>query len=59
MSAPTYLICLECESPCYGFEWNDGEVTGILCEVCGNEDCDGFATEDEIEAMGSVYAERG
>lgn len=48
---PDYLICLECESPCYVFEWRDGAVKEALCTVCGNEDVESFATEDEYEAL--------
>lgn len=51
MSAPDYLICLECESPCYSFEWGDGKVKEAICTVCGNEDIESFATEDEYEAL--------
>ena len=48
---PDYLICLECESPVYVFEWADGKVREALCEVCGNEEAAQFATEDEYEAL--------
>jgi len=48
---PDYLICLECESPCYVFEWKDGAITEAVCTVCGNEDLDSFATESEYEAL--------
>jgi len=51
MSSPDYLICLECESPCYVFVWADNKATEALCEVCGNEDVAEFATEDEYEAL--------
>ena len=48
---PDYLICLECESPCYIFEWAEGKVVEALCTVCGNEELDSFATEEEFEAL--------
>ena len=51
MSAPDYVICLECETPVYIFEWHDGKVTEALCTMCGNEDVSSFATEDEYEAL--------
>lgn len=52
MPLPDYLICLECETPCYVFEWNDeGKVTEILCQTCGNDELDEFATPEEFEAM--------
>ena len=48
---PDYLICLECESPCYVFEWVDGTTKEAVCEVCGNDDPQNFATEDEYEDL--------
>lgn len=48
---PDYLICLECETPCYIFEWKDGSVAEAMCELCGNQDPAQFATEDEYEAL--------
>jgi hypothetical protein len=51
MAAPEYLICLNCETPCYTFEYKDGEVTEALCEACGNDEPDQFATEEEVDAM--------
>jgi len=51
MPAPEYLICLGCESPCYVFEWKDGELSEVLCEVCGNDAPDQFALEEDFEAL--------
>ena len=48
---PDYLICLECESPCYIFEWEDGKVVEATCTVCGNEDPSQFATESDFEEL--------
>lgn len=48
---PDYLICLECESPVYVFEWKEGEVKEAICDVCGNDDVQNFATEDEYEDL--------
>ncbi len=48
---PEYLICLECESPTYVFEWLDGKVLEAQCTTCGNEDPSQFATEEELEEM--------
>ncbi len=48
---PDYLICLECESPCYVFEWEDEEVREATCEVCGNDDPERFLTASEFEEM--------
>ena len=50
---PDYLLCLECETPCYVFEWKDGKTTDAVCEMCGNTDPAQFATEEEYEALAS------
>lgn len=51
MPTPEYVMCLECESPCYDFEWDEGEVSEAFCEGCGNDDPTQFATEDEMDAL--------
>ncbi len=52
MEAPEYLICLNCETPCYVFEWGDEEqATEAFCEACGNDDPEQFVTEEEYEAL--------
>jgi hypothetical protein len=48
---PDYLICLECESPVYIFEWKEGITKEAVCEMCGNDDPTQFATEDEYEDL--------
>jgi hypothetical protein len=50
-SAPEFLICLDCETPCYDFEWEDGKVGEVICHVCGNDEADEFITEEEFEAL--------
>lgn len=50
---PEYLLCLNCETPCYVFEWFDGTLNEALCTVCGNDDTDQFMSEEEFEAMTS------
>ena len=54
-----YVICLECESPCYVIEVKDDRLVEALCEVCGNEDLENFATEDEYEALATDDRFRG
>jgi uncharacterized Zn finger protein (UPF0148 family) len=51
MAQPDYLVCLECESPVYVFEWQDGRLGEVVCPVCGNDDPASFATEEELEEM--------
>ena len=33
-----YLVCRQCNSPCYTFEMEKGTLTEAQCLVCGNED---------------------
>lgn len=54
MSSPEFVVCLECETPCYVFEFSEGEIQEILCEMCGNEEPDQFATTEDLEAMGAA-----
>ncbi len=51
MPAPEYLICLNCETPCYVFDYKDGELQEAVCEACGNEDTEQFVTADEFDAL--------
>jgi len=51
MASPEYLICLECETPCYIFDWEDGKLSDVLCQSCGNDDPDQFALPEDIEEM--------
>ncbi|QQR75431.1 MAG: hypothetical protein IPJ17_07620 [Holophagales bacterium] len=51
MASPDYLICLNCETPCYVFEWEEDQLTEALCQVCGNDDPEQFATEEEFDAL--------
>lgn len=53
MSEPDFLICLNCETPCYSFEWAEGKLSEILCLVCGNEEPDEFASEEDLDALAS------
>jgi hypothetical protein len=50
-SEPTFLICLECETPCYIFEWDNvkDRLQEALCQVCGNDKIELFQTEEEFE----------
>ena len=48
---PDYVICLECETPCYIFEWQDDRLSEAMCTTCGNEDTSQFATESDYEEL--------
>jgi len=52
MHSPDYLICLNCETPCYTFEWTlEGVVKEAICLACGNEETDQFVTEEDFDAI--------
>ncbi len=51
MAIPEYVICLNCETPCYVFEWSGGEVKEGLCEACGNDDPEQFAAPEDFDEM--------
>lgn len=51
MPMPEYLMCLNCETPCYVFEWEDDELKEAVCEACGNDEAEQFATPEDFEAM--------
>lgn len=51
MASPDFLICLNCETPCYVFEWEQDKVSEALCQTCGNDDTEQFATEEEFDAL--------
>lgn len=46
---PEYLICLECETPTYQFEYANGKLATAVCTTCGNDDISEFMTEAELE----------
>ena len=54
MSAPDFVVCLECESPIYTFEWDGTRVKEAVCPTCGNDQKALFSTEEEIEEL-SAY----
>jgi hypothetical protein len=50
MSDPEYLICLQCETPTYQFEFDvNGKLTTVICNTCGADDPSDFMTEAELE----------
>ena len=48
---PEFLICLECETPCYSFEWDQtkGKIVSAQCQACGNDKIEDFDTEAGFE----------
>jgi uncharacterized protein YcgI (DUF1989 family) len=58
MDTPDYIICLECDTPVYTFEWDGVRVKDAICTACGNEKASLFATEEvygEMMAMDNRY----
>ena len=51
MDAPDYVVCLECETPCYIFEWLVDRLAEALCQTCGNDDPDLFARPEDLEEL--------
>ncbi|MGD1147785.1 MAG: hypothetical protein ABR961_07545 [Thermoanaerobaculaceae bacterium] len=51
MTHPEYVICMECETPTYVFEWGNGSVVEASCPVCGNDDPAAFVSEEQFEEM--------
>jgi hypothetical protein len=50
MDEPEYLICLECETPTYQFEFGpNGKLLSVMCNTCGNDSVSEFMTESELE----------
>jgi len=49
MTEPEYLICLQCETQTYQFEYTDGKLSSAICNTCGADDVSDFVTEDEFE----------
>lgn len=51
MAQPEYVICVECETPVYVFEWANGRVVDAVCPMCANDDPAAFLSEEELEEM--------
>lgn len=51
MDEPEYLICLQCETPTYDFEFVNDKLATVICATCGNDDISDFMTEAELEEM--------
>jgi hypothetical protein len=51
MDEPEYLICLQCETPTYQFEFTNGKLVSIVCAACGNDDLSDFMTEAEFDEL--------
>jgi hypothetical protein len=46
---PEYLICLQCETPTYQFEYHNGKLAVAICNTCGADNLSDFMTEAELE----------
>ena len=58
--APGYMVCAECESPLYDFEWdNEGDkLVSAECRTCGNDDVNYFLRpgEEVPRSLASITA---
>ena len=59
MSQPDFLICLNCESPCYVFEWGDEGCEEALCQVCGNDEAAKSTVGGILDQFGWETADMG
>ena len=48
MDEPEYLICLQCETPTYQFEFFNDKLVSCVCNTCGADDPSDFVTEQEF-----------
>jgi len=48
---PDYIICLECETPVYTFEWDGVRIKEATCTACGNGKASLFTTEETYGEM--------
>lgn len=55
MSTPDYIVCLDCETPCYTFEWTNDKITEVLCQACGNDQPDQFALPEDLEDLAQSW----
>ena len=47
MDEVDYLICKNCETPCYVFDMDDrGKLQNVFCQACGNDDAKEFLIPD-------------
>ena len=42
-----YLICTQCNTPCYVFEMDGSRITEAICHVCGNDEVRFFNVGEE------------
>ena len=54
MQEPDYIICLECDSPNYTFDWDGTRITDAICTTCGNSKATLFTTEEAYGEMMSL-----
>jgi hypothetical protein len=58
MAQPDYLVCLECDTPCYTFEWRNDKPHELMCLACGNEDPDLFVRPEDVDELDMTWNRR-
>jgi hypothetical protein len=51
MAEPDYVVCVDCETPCYVFEWEGSKLIEAVCTVCGNDDPEQFMLPEEFDEL--------
>ncbi len=52
MEEVDYLVCNNCETPCYVFELDvKGKFATAFCQMCGNDDAETFTIPDIDEIV--------
>jgi hypothetical protein len=55
MSTPDYIICFDCETPCYTFEWENDKITEVLCQACGNDKPELFGLPEDLDDLAQSW----
>lgn len=52
MEEVAFIVCLNCDTPCYSFEYEERKgIVSAFCAICGNDEIKEFRlpTDDEVE----------
>ena len=37
-----FIVCKQCDTPCYQFDMHLGKIVNAFCSMCGNDEGDEF-----------------